>query len=106
MKRWEETFARAGTELRAAAPVLAQAGLHLSIARADAEKRSVQIELLGAGRSLWSMLEQALGLAGLVHRAAAVPLDRVEAIAAAIRDGRAAYYDDPVAFIGDWLRER
>src|SRR5438874_438970 len=106
MKKWEETFAQAGRALPAAAARLAQEGIHLTIARADPQRASVRLEILSIGSGIFAQLERTLGLSGLAHRAAAVPLDRVAALAAAIRARRADFYDDPVVFVGDWLLAR
>jgi len=101
---WDEMFAAAGAEPRAAAKTLAERGVHLTLGRLDGTR--LRLEVLSLGPLALHDLEDSLGIPGLAWLSQAIPVDRVDALRAAVRDGQAAYYADPVAFVGEALRGR
>jgi hypothetical protein len=101
---WDDLFASAGAELRAAAKKLAERGVHLTVGHLEPGGARLRLDLLSAGPFAIYNLENSLGVPGLALLAQAIPIDRVEALRAAVRDHRAAYYADPVVFVGAALR--
>ena len=101
---FDTLFATAGTEPRAAAKSLAQHGVHLTIGKPDGAR--LRLEVLSLGPWAIHDLEDQLGIPGLAWLSQAIPIDRVEALRAAVRDRQSGYYEDPIAFVGEALRGR
>ena len=101
---WNALFAAAGTEPRAAAKSLARGGVHLTLGKPEGSRLKLEVLSLGP----WAIhdLEDQLGIPGLAWLSQAIPIDRVEALRAAVRDRQGGYYEDPIAFVGEALRGR
>ena len=103
---WNALFAAAGAEPRAAAKTLAQRGVHLTVGRLDPGGTRLRLDVLSLGPLGIHDLEDALGVPGLAWISSAIPIDRIEAVRAAVREQRAGYYADPMVFVGEILRAR